>query len=152
MNQFAGKMICCFAALAMNAALAQDPGKQPAGVKFRPDEIVYKKNPLGVESAVLYGDPTKAGLFVQRVKIPAGFKVPPHWHPDSERTLTVMSGTLYFGLGERWDESKMEPRPAGTFFAEVPKVAHYVWAKDGEVVLNITGMGPTGITTIEQPK
>ena len=108
------------------------------------------KAPLnpGPASAVLYGDPTKEGVYVTRVKIPAGFKVMPHWHPDAWRTAVVMSGTLYFGLGEQWDESKLKAYPAGTFFSEPSKAPHFVWAKDGDVFINITAMGPTGKTPI----
>jgi len=86
------------------------------------------------------------------VKIQAGFKVPPHWHPEFPRTAVVLSGTLYFGRGDTWDESKLEARPAGTFFTEAPKQPHFVWAKDGEVIIQITAMGPTGTVVIEQPK
>ena len=86
------------------------------------------------------------------LKIPAGEKNMPHWHPDELRTVTVLSGTFYFGAGEAWDESKMKQYPAGTFFSEPPKAPHYTWAKDGEVVIQITGIGPSGTTRIEQKK
>jgi quercetin dioxygenase-like cupin family protein len=74
-------------------------------------------------------------------KLAAGLKVMPHWHPDEWRTAVVLSGTLYFGLGEQWDESKLKAYPAGTFYSEPPKTPHFVWAKDGEVILQTTGMG-----------
>jgi quercetin dioxygenase-like cupin family protein len=44
------------------------------------------------QNAVLYGDPTKAGVYVQRTKFPPGTKVMPHWHPDEWRTAVVLSG------------------------------------------------------------
>jgi quercetin dioxygenase-like cupin family protein len=119
-------------------------------VKF-PNDMEFKA-PVspGPQTAVLYGDPTKAGVFVTRVKLAPGLKVMPHWHPDEWRTAVVLSGTLYFGVGEQWDESKLKGYPAGTFFSEPSKTPHYVWAKDGEVILQITGMGPTGTTPIPQ--
>jgi quercetin dioxygenase-like cupin family protein len=119
-------------------------------VKF-PNDMEFKA-PLspGPQTAVLYGDPTKADVFVTRVKLAPGLKVMPHWHPDEWRTAVVLSGTLYFGLGEQWDESKLKAYPAGTFFSEPSKTPHYAWAKDGEVILQITGMGPTGTTPIPQ--
>jgi quercetin dioxygenase-like cupin family protein len=97
-----------------------------------PNEIEFKA-PLspGPQNALLYGDPTKPGVYVQRTKFPPGTKVMPHWHPDEWRTALVLSGTLYFGVGEEWDESKMKPYPAGTFYSEPPKTPHYVWAKRG---------------------
>ena len=146
--------LSCAAALALSASLAQAQQDAPA-VTYAPADIKFMANPAnpaGAQTAVLFGNPTQSGLFVTRVKIPAGFKVPPHWHPDSPRTAVVLSGTLYFGRGDTWDESKLEARPAGTFFTEAPKQPHFVWAKDGEVIIQITAMGPTGTVVIEQPK
>jgi quercetin dioxygenase-like cupin family protein len=116
-----------------------------------PNDIEFKA-PLspGPQSATLYGDPTKPGVYVQRTKFPPGTKVMPHWHPDEWRTAIVLSGTLYFGVGEQWDESKMKAYPAGTFYSEPPKTPHYVWVKEGEVIIQTTGMGPTAINMIPQ--
>jgi hypothetical protein len=50
------------------------------------------------------------------------------------------------------DESKLKAFPAGSFFAEPPKVAQFAWAKDGEVIHQITGIGPSGVTMVDQPK
>ena len=102
------------------------------------------------QTVVLYGDPTKPGVFVSRVKFSAGWKDPPHWHPDEVRTVVVLSGTLYFGPGDKWDESKFKAYPAGTFYSEPSKAPHYTWAKDGEVIIQITGVGPSGKTFIPQ--
>ncbi len=112
-----------------------------------PQEIHYKTMGSGAETAVLYGDPTKAGLYVMRLRLPAGAKVLPHIHPEEVRTLTVISGTLYFGFGEKWDESKLKAYPAGTFFSEVPTTPHFVAAKDGEVIFQATGIGPSGFVS-----
>ena len=117
-----------------------------------PQDIVWKAPPVspGPETAVTYGDPTKPGVYVLRVKFPAGFKLMPHFHPDEWRTGVVLSGTYHFGLGEQWDESKLKPYPPGTFFSEPKGMPHFVWAKDGEVIIQLTAMGPTGITRIPQ--
>jgi hypothetical protein len=55
-----------------------------------------------------------------------------------------MSGTFYFAVGEQWDESKLQSYPAGTLYSEPPGTPHYAWAKDGEVILQITAIGATG--------
>ena len=117
-----------------------------------PDEIVWKANPFGrgLETAIMYGDPTKSGPYVLRVKFPAGLKLMPHFHPDEWRTGVVLSGTYYFGLGEQWDETKLKSYSAGTFFSEPKGTPHFVWAKDGEVIVQFTAMGPTGVTMIPQ--
>jgi quercetin dioxygenase-like cupin family protein len=117
-----------------------------------PNEVVWKPASVspGPELAVLYGDPSKAGVYVQRVRFPAGFKLMPHFHPDEWRTGVVLSGSYYFGIGEQWDESKLRLYPPGTFFSEPKGRPHFVWAKDGEVMVQFTAMGPTGITRIQQ--
>jgi ketosteroid isomerase-like protein len=48
--------------------------------------------PPGAKMAVVQGDPTQAQPFVVRAQVPAGYKVPPHWHPGDEN-ITVLSGT-----------------------------------------------------------
>lgn len=118
-----------------------------------PEEIEFKGPLTGApRTAILYGDPTKPGVFVTRVKFSAGWKDPPHWHPDEVRTVAVLSGTFYFGSGDKWDETKLKPYPAGTFYSEPPKSPHFTWAKDGEVIIQITGVGPSGKTFIDQQK
>ena len=72
----------------------------------------------------------------------------PHWHPDAVRTVLVMSGTFYFAVGEQWDESKLKAYPAGTLYSEPPNTPHFAWAKDGEVILQVTAIGPTGNTPV----
>src|SRR6476660_594247 len=141
-------------AVVLCAAMASVPANaQDAGVLKLPQEIEFK-GPLSgpPQTAVLYGDPTKPGLFVSRVKFSPGWKDPPHWHPDEARTVAVLSGTLYSGRGEAWDESQLKAYPAGTFYSEPAKAPHFSWAKDGEVVIQITGIGPSGKTYIQQAK
>ena len=64
------------------------------GVLKLPQEIEFKSPLTGPpQTVVLYGDPTKPGVFVSRVKFSAGWKDPPHWHPDEVRTVVVLSAT-----------------------------------------------------------
>jgi quercetin dioxygenase-like cupin family protein len=146
------RFLACFIAVMLSAPVvqAQQPAGETPGVRHRSDDIKFLGNPAGQQTAILFGNPLQSGLFVTRVKFPAGLKILPHWHPDSSRTVVVLSGTLYFGLGERWDDSKLEARPAGTFFSEAAKTPHFAWAKDGEVIIQITSIGPTGTTLIAQ--
>jgi len=66
--------------------------------------------------------------------------------------VLIMSGTLYVGYGDRFDETKMVALPAGSVFTEPGRQAHFTWAKDGEVVLHVTGTGPTDTTWIDAKK
>jgi quercetin dioxygenase-like cupin family protein len=114
-----------------------------------PTDIVFKGGSGPPQTVVIYGDPTKPGLFVTRIRFSPGWKDPPHWHPDQARTVVVLSGTFYFGSGEKWDDSKLKAYPAGTFYSEPPRSPHFTWAKDGEVVIQLTGIGPSGKTFIK---
>lgn len=130
------------------ASYAQDP---QAPIVRLPNDINYSGAAGAAQTVVLYGDPKKAELYVVRLRFPAGFKAMPHSHPDAQRTVAVLSGTLYFAVGERWDEAKLKPYPAGTFYTEPKGLAHFAWAKDGEVVVQLTAIGPTGMTPVSAP-
>ena len=134
------------------AAAAHAQGGAADSIAVMPQDIVWKAPVVspGPETAVTFGDPTKPGPYVLRVKFPAGFKLMPHIHSDEWRTGVVLSGNYYFGIGEQWDESKLRSYPPGTFYSEPKGTPHFVWAKDGEVIVQITAMGPTGMTRIPQ--
>jgi quercetin dioxygenase-like cupin family protein len=141
-----------FIMLAMGAASAAKAQLTAESVVKLPGEIVFKAPATGPGpgTAVLYGDPSKPGVFVMRVRFPKGHKVTPRWRPDEWRTAVVLSGTFYYGLGDRWDESKLVAYPPGTFFSHPSKHSHFAWAKDGEVIIQFTAMGPTSVTQISQ--
>jgi quercetin dioxygenase-like cupin family protein len=115
----------------------------PQQVKWGPAPAVL---PPGAEAAVLFGDPSKEGLFALRLKLPEGYSVPPHMHPVDE-VVTVISGTFGLGMGETADQSKAQPLPAGSFFALPPGEAHYVFI-DEETVIQISTVGPWGLTYV----
>src|SRR5947209_4265774 len=76
---------------------------------YRPSALKWQDGPptlpAGAKFALLEGNPAKPGPFVMRIKFPDGFRVPPHTHPKPER-VTVISGTLYLGMGEKFDRAK----------------------------------------------
>jgi len=102
--------------------------------------------PPGAKIAVLEGDPKKPGPFTLRFKLPADYKVPPHWHPGVEH-VTVLSGTIYVGMGTTFDPAKGQALSAGSFSVMQPKTPHFAWTKE-ETILQLHGMGPWGITYI----
>ncbi|QOZ67051.1 cupin domain-containing protein [Bradyrhizobium arachidis] len=124
---------------------------QDAVVATLPQDIHFEGPAGAVGIAVLYGDPKKAGMLSERVRIPAGFKIMPHWHGET-RTAVVLSGTFYYANGDEWDESKFKAYPPGSFLIEPAKISHYAMAKDGEVVLQATSIGPSSTVRIEQAK
>ena len=100
---------------------------------YHPKDIKWQAGPSslpkGAQIAVLEGDPGKEGPFVFRVKLPDGYRIPPHTHPKPER-LTVISGTFNIGMGDKFDLSKGTAMPAGTYGTWMAGMKHYVWTKD----------------------
>jgi quercetin dioxygenase-like cupin family protein len=120
-----------------SAQAAQHVMVTPDQVKWGPAPPAL---PPGAQAAIIAGDPAKAAAFVIRAKFPDGYTVPPHWHPTDEY-VTVLSGTLMAGLGDKLDAGAMHAMPAGSL-AKMPKRAnHYVRAK-GETVIQVQGVGP----------
>src|SRR3979411_155006 len=117
-----------------------------------PQDITYKGLPGAPQHVTLFGDSAQPGLYVDRIRFLPGMKVMPHWHPDTVRTVLVMSGTFYFAVGEQWDESKLVAYPAGTLSSGPPRAPPSPWAKNGEVILQITAIGPTGNVAVAQNK
>ena len=121
---------------------------QAAVIYQLPDQIPWKINPNGADSAVLYGDPAKPGLYIQLVRWHAGHMSHPHFHPN-DRFITVISGTWWVGTGTKFDPDATVPMPAGSFVTHFGKQVHYDGAKDGDCVLEIVGDGPGTATSAE---
>ena len=102
--------------------------------------------PKGAQGAVIFGDPTKDGLFAMRLKFPKGYKVAPHSHPKPE-VVTKISGTLKLGTGESGDPSKAQALPAGAIFAFTPGMIHYA-STDEEAVIQLNSIGPWGLSYV----
>jgi anti-sigma factor ChrR (cupin superfamily) len=100
----------------------------------------------GAQIAVLSGDPSKDGLYVVRLKMPSGFKVPAHNHPTTEM-VTVISGDFHLGMGDKLDEEKGMLLTAGGYAEAPAKMNHYAWTSSPTVV-QIHGQGPFAITYV----
>jgi hypothetical protein len=110
----------------------------PDRVKFGPAPAFL---PAGAQLAVLEGDPMgSTGDFTIRLKLPDGYKVAPHWHPNREN-VTVLSGTLKVGMGDKFDATHMMSFPAGSFAFLDPDMHHYAMSS-GETTIQIHGMSP----------
>ena len=100
--------------------------------------------PPSARLAVLVGDPTQAGPYLTRVKVPSGVKLMPHRHPE-DRIYTVMSGVFYIGLGDRFNAENLEAFPPGSVVVLPGDTWHFHYAKSGEYVTQITAIGPLGM-------
>lgn len=94
----------------------------------------------GRQRAHLRGDSSKGGDWIDRVKIPGGSRVPAHTHPDDE-IVTVIEGTWYLGIGERFDETKLNAYPAGSFILIPADVSHFLATREGPVIVQVSGRG-----------
>jgi hypothetical protein len=117
---------------------------------FVPKEIKWVDGPAslqkGAQMAVLEGDPAKEGVFTMRLRFPDDFDVKPHWHTQIEH-VTVISGTLHFGMGEKFERAKTQPMPAGSFGFWPIGMRHFAYT-EGETVLQLHGKGPWTITYV----
>ncbi len=148
-SRHAGIMFAVASVITSVVTPAQSPGLKLTMV--RPAELKFVAMPNGTFQAAVVGDATKPGPYAVRTRLPAGLRIPPHSHPE-ERIVLIMSGTLYVGLGNRFDEAKMTPLPAGSVFTEPANQRHFTWARDGEVILHLTGNGPTATTWVDEKK
>jgi len=103
----------------------------------------------GVQGAWVIGAEKTAEPYLLRVKLRAGARMPPHTHPDG-RSTTVLSGTLYVGFGDAVDERAAVAIPPGAVYVAPAGVAHWVWAKDGDVEYQESGVGPTATVPIKR--
>jgi len=99
--------------------------------------------PAGGKLAVLDGNPGKPGAFTVRLQMPDGYKIMPHTHPAAER-VTVISGTLHVGMGEKLDENSGTRLSAGDFVVLPKGSKHSAWST-GDTVIQIQGEGPFDI-------
>ena len=111
-----------------------------------PEQLKWMAPPALTEIAVVTGDPSKEGPYVMRLKAAAGFKIMPHTHPNTEN-VTVISGTFNLGTGAKFDEAKLEPIKAGGFVQVPSGMEHYVLTSE-DTLIQLHGVGPTGITYI----
>jgi quercetin dioxygenase-like cupin family protein len=109
-----------------------------------PDQVSWKPAPpslpAGAKAAVLEGNPKEAGPFTMRLALPAGYRIPPHYHPAAER-VTVIKGTFQLGMGDKVDQSALNSMPAGSYISMEPETRHFAQAK-GNTVVQINGVGP----------
>lgn len=126
-----------------------DPSKPimltPLEAKWKP---ALSMLPTGAEMSVLEGDPEKPAPFTIRLKLPANYTIPTHWHPYDEH-ITVISGQLNIGLGDRLDLTKGKAHIAGSY-ARIPAKMHlFIWTAQ-ETIIQLHGIGPWGLVYVDK--
>ena len=133
-----------FASLGAPAAWAADTHLMvmPADLKW----VDVPSLPPGAKIAVIEGPMNEAVPFTVRLKLPADYKVPAHWHPAIEH-VTVISGTFNMGTGDKLDQSKTTPLSVGSVAIMQPKTNHFAWTKE-ETIIQAHGVGPWAVNYV----
>jgi len=129
----------------------------PTGYPERPfvrvefDKLTWRPtegNKLGVETAVVEGDPSKPGYYLTINHFPAGVMSRPHYHPD-ERYVIVLRGTWHTDEGEVFRPKETVPLKPGDFMRHPKGGPHYDGALNEDTWVAISGYGPTKATVID---
>lgn len=102
--------------------------------------------PPGAQIAVLEGNPGGAGEFTLRLKLPNGYKIPPHTHPGVEN-VTVLTGTFLAAMGTSFLDTDLQPFQKDDFLTIPANHPHYAMAR-GETVVQVHGQGPFTLTYV----
>jgi len=145
-----GRLLIIALALACSqASFAGDIDRSIADF-IPPKDIKWERAPGAMaERAVLFGDPSKPGPYVMRLKWLPGGMSRPHFHPN-DRFFVVISGTWWMGTGPKFDPESPVPVPAGSYVIHYANKIHYDGAKTEECVIQVWGMGPATSTPAEQ--
>jgi hypothetical protein len=116
------------------------------------DEMEWKNGPASLEEgsqyALIEGDWTKEGPFTARLKLPADFKISPHWHPAIEH-VTVIEGSFYMGTGRKFNRDNAKKLTIGGFAAMPIEFVHYAFTTE-ETIVQLHGIGPWGINYVNE--
>jgi len=110
--------------------------------------------PPSARLAIMVGQPSQAGPYTIRVKVPRGVKLMPHRHPE-DRVYTVISGIFYIGVGDQFDPETLQAYPPGSVVVLPGNTPHFHWAKSSEYITQVTAIGPLGleyINSIDDPR
>jgi quercetin dioxygenase-like cupin family protein len=146
--------------LAISLCFAQDVNPQKDHIMISPDQIRWFPTmgggglPKGAEVAVLEGRPTQAGAhYTIAVRMPDGYRVPPHWHPQDVEA-TIVKGNFGMAEGDSPEPGKGREMPAGSYLKMPKEVHHYEWSKE-ETIVHFYGTGPldtTYINPVDDPR
>ncbi|MFI8183946.1 cupin domain-containing protein [Actinacidiphila glaucinigra] len=130
------------------------PTHQPGQEVFRsvlPQDLDWQPFPAfppAARLAVIVGNPSEAAPYVVRVKLPSGERLMPHRHTE-DRVYLVVSGVFYIGLGDTFDEEKLQAYPPGAVIVLPGGTSHFHWAKSGPYVTQVTAIGPISLEYVD---
>ena len=123
-------------------------------IRLTPGEVAWTAGPPmlppGASMAVIEGSFSKPGPFTVRLKFPANYRIPPHWHPVKV-TVTVISGAFNMGFGDKLDTGNGKTLPAGSIFEMPATIHHFGWTNE-ETIIQEHGIGPLSVHYLNPPQ
>lgn len=139
-----------FAIALLSLSSTQVSAQSPAHLIVTPAELKWADVPSlppGAQLAVIEGSLASTCTFTVRLRFPANYRIPPHWHPAVER-ITVLSGKFNLGMGTRFDAGLVTPMGPGTVAVMMPQMNHFAWITE-DTIVQLHGTGPWGITYLD---
>jgi len=135
----------------VTACVSEGPspaGNEAASLSIPRDDLAWQDsvtplNQPGMKIAVLKGNFQESGPLVFLVSLPAGYKIPTHWH-DTDEDIVVLVGSIYMGGGDGKPMGKSDGifyRKGGTHHLPA-KTLHWFFTTDESVVIKIRSSGP----------
>jgi len=138
------RSIVRIALLALAPAIAIAPAlAQSSHIVVPVDKVQWSPAPPvlppGAQLAVLEGNPAEKGALTLRLKLPANYEIPAHWHSMTER-LTVLSGSFHVGMGDKLDRGASQTLEPGGYVTLPSRMHHFAWTSAPTIVqLNLEG-------------
>jgi quercetin dioxygenase-like cupin family protein len=121
-------------------------------IRVTPESIVWTDAPPtlppGARTAILEGDPKSDGMFTMRASFPPNYNIPLHTHGRDER-VTVLSGVVYIGIGEKIEKKRETRFGPGSFYVTPTEVPHWVHTGSEGAVIQATGLGPWSVDYVD---
>lgn len=112
-----------------------------AAMRFDNGQI-GSSNLAGVQTKILFGDPSKSQFYTILLFVPAHTTIAAHYHRD-DRMAVVVSGAWSFGYGSKFDEKALKKLPPGSVYSEPGRVNHFARTDASPAIVEISGFGPT---------
>lgn len=142
---------CLISATALSGAANRDAASTGDFVRLAPEQVRWEDVPggYGAQIATIAGDPSKPGIYVQRVRFPPHVMDRPHWHP-TDRYVTVLKGTWFTGTGAKFDPAHTVPLKPGGYMFHPARALHWDGSNsDEEVIVQVFGVGPVETTAAD---
>jgi hypothetical protein len=140
---------CSVAAAVVCSGTTTVWAQSPTHTMMMPKELTWTNMPTlppGAMVAVIEGPLDQAMPFILRLRLPENYEIPAHWHPWIEH-VTVISGTLHMGVGDRLDRTRTSALSAGGVAVIQSNVNHFSWTRE-ETVVQVHGIGPLVINYV----